>query len=238
MTSKMADVQATKPDGSYPGTARLAVTLAGVSGYVDAVGVTALAGLFVSFMSGNTTSMGLSVGQGLWAKAGHSFLPIVLYVLGALLGSLLLKSSPRVLPLIYSLIALLLTLFMWLTLAAPQRTWWQEDLAILLLVVPMGSLNATLRHVGPTSVGLGYVTGTLASLGETLALAILGPRSSDRTRAIWVHIVVWLGFFGGAALGSLATHRFPSWAVAVPIVVLLVVAALTAQNASPRPADL
>ena len=46
--------------GAYPGTARLAYTLAGVSGYVDGVGATLLAGLFVSFMSGNTTSAGLA----------------------------------------------------------------------------------------------------------------------------------------------------------------------------------
>ena len=231
-----------RPAGAaqYPGTARLAVTLAGVSGYVDGVGATTLAGLFVSFMSGNTTSTGLAVGQGLWAKAGHAGLPVLLYVLGSLLGALLLAASPRAraLPRTYALCALLLALFAGLTLAVPHRAGWVEALATALLVLPMAAMNATLRHVGGASVGLGYVTGTLAGLGEVLATAISGPRAAGRAREIWLHVGLWLGFFLGAALGAYATHRVSSWAVALPVVVLGVAAVQTAHNPPPHPADL
>lgn len=225
--------------GAYPGTSRLAVTLAAVSGYIDGVGATLLAGLFVSFMSGNTTSTGLALGQGQWARAGHFALPIALYVLGSVLGALLLGTSPRGLSLTYGLSALLLALFAWLTLAAAGQAGWQTSLALLLLVWPMAMVNVTLRHVGSASVGLGYVTGTLVSLSESLATAISRKgRNLHQAHDIWLHLGLWMGFVLGATLGAFVTHRWSSWAVTPPILILLLVAARAAQHPPPRPADL
>src|SRR5215472_19023315 len=48
----------------------LAAMLAALAGMVDAIGYLHLKGLFVSFMSGNSTQLAVSLGQGNLAEAG------------------------------------------------------------------------------------------------------------------------------------------------------------------------
>ena len=43
----------------------LACALSALAGYVDGIGFLHLGGLFVSFMSGNSTRMGVSLAQGI-----------------------------------------------------------------------------------------------------------------------------------------------------------------------------
>ena len=47
----------------------LACALSALAGYVDGIGFLHLGGLFVSFMSGNSTRMGVSLAQGHWLNA-------------------------------------------------------------------------------------------------------------------------------------------------------------------------
>src|ERR1700730_17248847 len=67
----------------------LACALSALAGYVDAVGFLHLRGLFVSFMSGNSTRMGVSLAQAEWANAAKSLGLIALFVTGAAAGSLI-----------------------------------------------------------------------------------------------------------------------------------------------------
>src|SRR5271154_5572159 len=50
----------------------LACALSALAGYVDAIGFLHLGGLFVSFMSGNSTRMGVSLAEGQWTSAATS----------------------------------------------------------------------------------------------------------------------------------------------------------------------
>src|ERR1700719_1863289 len=68
----------------------LACALSALAGYVDSIGFLHLGGLFVSFMSGNSTRMGVSLAEGQWWSALESFGLIVLFVIGATAGSLIL----------------------------------------------------------------------------------------------------------------------------------------------------
>ena len=56
----MAETEVEIPPAAYG----LVFPLAGVGGYVDAVGFLTLAGLFVAHMSGNTIRLGVFVGDG------------------------------------------------------------------------------------------------------------------------------------------------------------------------------
>src|SRR5216684_628444 len=47
----------------------LACALSALAGYVDGIGFLHLGGLFVSFMSGNSTRMGVSLAEGHWLGA-------------------------------------------------------------------------------------------------------------------------------------------------------------------------
>ena len=67
----------------------LACALSALAGYVDAVGFLHLRGLYVSFMSGNSTRMGVALAQGQWVSASESLALIALFVIGAGAGSLI-----------------------------------------------------------------------------------------------------------------------------------------------------
>src|SRR5437667_12686108 len=64
-------------------TVLLACALSALAGYVDAIGFLHLGGLFVSFMSGNSTRMGVSLAEGQWWSALESLGLIALFVVGA-----------------------------------------------------------------------------------------------------------------------------------------------------------
>src|ERR1700755_1696840 len=61
----------------------LACALSALAVYVDGIGFLHLGGLFVSFMSGNSTRMGVSLADGNWSAAGEALGLIVLFVAGA-----------------------------------------------------------------------------------------------------------------------------------------------------------
>jgi len=67
----------------------LACALSALAGYVDGIGFLHLGGLFVSFMSGNSTRMGVSLADGQWGAAANALGLIALFVIGAAFGSLI-----------------------------------------------------------------------------------------------------------------------------------------------------
>src|SRR5260370_241192 len=67
----------------------LGCAVSALAGYVDAIGFVHLGGLFVSFMSGNSTRMGVSLAEGQWLHAAKALGLIALFVIGAAAGSLI-----------------------------------------------------------------------------------------------------------------------------------------------------
>src|SRR5215467_5522537 len=67
----------------------LAMALVAVAGWVDAAGYLQLGGLFVSFMSGNSTQLGVGLGRGRWLSAAEAGAVIGVFVLGAFAGELI-----------------------------------------------------------------------------------------------------------------------------------------------------
>src|SRR4051794_22621395 len=67
----------------------LACALSALAGYVDGIGFLHLGGLFVSFMSGNSTRLGVSLAEGHWLEAAAALALIALFVVGAAAGSLI-----------------------------------------------------------------------------------------------------------------------------------------------------
>ncbi len=53
----------------------LACALSALAGYVDGIGFLHLGGLFVSFMSGNSTRMGVNLASGHWHDAAEALGP-------------------------------------------------------------------------------------------------------------------------------------------------------------------
>src|SRR5215831_19387611 len=73
----------------------MAAVLAALAGMVDVVGYLHLKGLFVSFMSGNSTQLGAALGQGDLTTATAIAELITLFVLGAAAGQMLADFAGR-----------------------------------------------------------------------------------------------------------------------------------------------
>jgi uncharacterized membrane protein YoaK (UPF0700 family) len=206
---------------------RLSTSLALIAGYVDGYGIVAL-GVYVSFMSGNTTQTGTQTGQGHFVAALPSAVAIMFFVIGNFAGTLLthsgLRHSRRVL---LGAVAALLAVIIAVTGSVSLNA----EVGIAVLALAMGMMNTALSQVGGQQVSLTFVTGDLARIARHLAMAIIRAPVQG-TRGLWdTHLYrafivtrVWGGFLTGAVLSGAATPHFGVWVLLLPFLGLLVLA--------------
>jgi uncharacterized membrane protein YoaK (UPF0700 family) len=177
-------------------TQRLAICLAMLAGFVDAVGFLKLGGLFVSFMSGNSTrlAIGLAEDPMLAVRAG---LLVTAFIAGVVAGSLVSAKVARRAPTILGLVATLLFA------AATLDLLGFDNAAIGAMAIAMGCANTVFQRDGEVSIGVTYMTGTLVKLGQRLADALRGGN-----RTAWIpYLLLWLGLVAGAVAGSMGYLR-------------------------------
>ena len=175
----------------------LACALSALAGYVDAIGFLHLGGLFVSFMSGNSTRMGVSLAEGQWRSALESLALIALFVVGAGAGSLMvLGRGTNRQPWVLLAEALLLAA------AALGYALGLSRVAVTAIVLAMGLENAVFQIHGGGGLGLTYVTGALVKVGQLAAVALTGG-----ARWGWVpNLLLWAALVAGALCGAAAYH--------------------------------
>lgn len=175
----------------------LAIGLAGLAGFVDAVGFLSADGYFVSFMSGNTTRLGVNLAR----APAAALIPALLiagFVLGVAAGAVVAaRAGARRKPAVLGLVGALLVL------GAASRPLAPAGLTLACLVSAMGALNNTFQRDGEVAVGLTYMTGALVKLGQAIGAAAAGTR-----RTGWpAYLLLWSGLASGGVLGALAfTH--------------------------------
>ncbi|MNU45836.1 hypothetical protein D3C71_346860 [compost metagenome] len=181
-----------------PRSRTLAACLSAVAGYVDVVGFLMTGGFFVSFMSGNSTRLGIGLAGASTAAAVAGGL-ILAFVAGVVLGASVGRAARTWKePAILGLVTVLLIL------AATTHWLGMGPLAALPLALAMGAQNAVFAQDGEVSVGLTYMTGTLVKLGKRLTVALWG---GDRFG--WVpYLLLWAGLLSGAVSGALAYAQF------------------------------
>jgi uncharacterized membrane protein YoaK (UPF0700 family) len=178
----------------------VAILLAALAGFVDALAFTSLGGFFASFMSGNTTRLGVGLGGGMPGDAAMAGSLILSFVAGVILSSIIVRArAPRSHAAVMALVTALLVLAALVATLAPGR------IALLLLAAAMGAENGVFTREGEVAIGLTYMTGSLVRMGQGLANALMG----DADRFGWVrYLALWIGFAAGVVLGAEAQARW------------------------------
>jgi uncharacterized membrane protein YoaK (UPF0700 family) len=207
---------------------RLAAALALIAGFIDAYGMITY-GVFVSFMSGNTTQTGYQAAEGAFGPASLSALAILFFVVGSFAGTLLVEFAGRYARrVLYCAVAAALAAIVGLT----QYGVLSGAFAIAAISVAMGVMNNALSRVGAQAISLTFVTGSLSRVGSSLALALRraplrdaqGPWDTHLRRALML-ARLWLGFLVGALMSGAATPRYGALVLAAPALILAVMAA-------------
>jgi uncharacterized membrane protein YoaK (UPF0700 family) len=197
----------------------LTVAFTAVAGFVDAIGFLRLNGLFLGFMSGNSTRFAVALARMRWVEAGRAGGLVLLFVGGVVVGASIGRAAGAWRrPAILVGEAMLLVLGM-----ALGRLGFAGAVP---LVLAMGVQNAALQKVGGIQVSVTYITGALVQLGERLADPGTSPRWS------WTpHALLWLGLVIGGAFGATAYVHFGLVALAAPAGGALALGAMLAPRA-------
>ena len=199
----------------------LACALSALAGYVDAIGFLHLGGLYVSFMSGNSTRMGVELAQGQWVAAAASLGLIVLFVIGAAAGSLIVLGHG-----VHRQPWVLLAEAALLAAGALAYAFGLPNAAVAAIVLAMGLENAVFQIEGGAGLGLTYVTGALVKVGQLAAAALKGG-----ARWGWVsNLLLWAALVAGSLCGGLAylwINLAAIWFAAAAALALSAVVAVT-----------
>ena len=213
----------------------LAALLAMIAGFVDAYGMITY-GVYVSFMSGNTTQTGYQTAEGAFGPALLSALAILFFVIGSFAGTLLVQAAGRLARrAVFGVVAAALAEVVGLT----YFDFLSVGFGIAIVSAAMGILNSAFSRVGAQSVSLTFVTGTLSRVGSHLALAARrspladaqGPWDTHLRRAMLL-ARLWVGFLAGALLSGAATPRYGALVLAAPAVILAALAAFDRSDAA------
>lgn len=189
-----------------PARQRLALGLAGLAGLVDATGFVVAGGYFTSFMSGNTTRMGVELAQ----SPALALAPLGLIAGflagvtgGALVGRRVRGRHKRVL---LGLVAVLLTAGAGLLAAGLAVPF----LALAAMAMGLAN-NVFVGDDGEVTVGVTYMTGALVRFGQGLAARLAGePAESTRGYGR-----LWSALALGAAAGGALCLVAPLWSAAL-----------------------
>lgn len=222
------------PPGRTPpasGRTALAVALAALAGWVDATGFVEWHGLFVSFMSGNTTNAVVAATLGDASRAWTFGRAILAFLTGTALGEFIRLGSGRwERPCVLLSEALLLGAGLW-SLIARQP----EALSTALIGLAMGVQNADIHQAEGVPVTLTYFTGAMVNVSRAVAAALAGR---GPWRAALPNLGLWIGLVAGALSGAAVAHVDTAMALAIAGTVAAGLALLTAMGvgrAEPRP---
>lgn len=173
-------------------TRLMAIALAGLAGLVDGIGFTLSQGFFVSFMSGNSTRLGVGVVHD-GGFALTALLIIAAFVAGVAAGTCLNQLCVR-----HRRAAVMALVAAMLSLTAAALPILPLRLALCLLAAAMGASNVVLEAGGEVRIGVTYMTGALVRIGQSLGQAIGG-----RDDGAWLRwLPLWLALVTGAFAGA------------------------------------
>ncbi|MBP2615045.1 YoaK family protein [Chryseobacterium jejuense] len=200
---------------------RVAIFLALIAGYIDATGLIQWK-TYVSFMSGNTTSLGAAISTGKSGIIITSVTVISCFSLGIYAGiclSLWKRIKKQILTfylvsgilIFYSIIAYFYDI--------------NNLLSIAIIGFSMGLMNTIVTSVGNQKVNTDFVTGTLNSLARNTAMLTMTENKAEKIEytSNVVHLLfLWIGFLSGASIAPFLLDYFGKWTLMIPALSLMI----------------
>ncbi|HLS93025.1 MAG TPA: DUF1275 family protein [Microbacterium sp.] len=175
----------------------LSSSLALIAGFVDAIGFIETGGLFVSFMSGNSTEAGVEMLSGNRNVALLSAYLIVAFVAGVAIAGAIAGHVRDHRPCVLAGAALALAAVAVLEFAGAGSVW-----AYGLVSAVMGAINTLYLAEGRARIAITYATGTLVSLGLAISALLTGG-----SRVAWRRPLLLWGALAFGAIAGAAAHR-------------------------------
>lgn len=172
----------------------LAIGLAALGGFVNAMGYLSLGRLDVSFMSGNSSVAGMGMVTDIQHRVLLAVGLVAAFVAGVVVGTLFGRLLDRQRSAgVLVLVTVLLGGAGWLGQAG-----WMICCG-LSLALAMGVENTAFDRPGHPGNGITYMTGTLVRIGRRMAEAMVG----GPWRQVLPDALLWLGLVVGASLGAI-----------------------------------
>ncbi|TDW43376.1 uncharacterized membrane protein YoaK (UPF0700 family) [Flavobacterium sp. 270] len=216
----IAEVNSTKATEQVITQEKLAIILACIAGYLDAVGIVKWK-TYVSFMSGNTTQLGISISNGKHAVIMTSVTVISCFLFGIYTGtclSLWKKYKIQKLPfyIVSGILIFYTTVSFYYTISVLQ--------SLAIIGFSTGIMNTIVTSVGNQKINTDFVTGTLNSLAKNTAMLNMATETAERkeykTNAIRLFLL-WLGFLSGAFTAPFLLPLLKNWILMLPAFLLL-----------------
>jgi uncharacterized membrane protein YoaK (UPF0700 family) len=209
--------------------------LALAGGFLDGFTYTGHGHVFANAMTGNVVLLGINCFSGSVETGLRHLPPIVMFLLGVMVGKML--ETPAMARRLRHphLAALMIQIAMLSALAVlPART---PDVWFTTTIAFVGSVQVeSFRRVHGRSFNTTYTTGNLRTFAESCFAWGFAGGGSEARIATWDFGVICLSFFAGAAVGGVGTMRLGNRALWIDIVLLLVVVLRVWPRAEPEAA--
>lgn len=221
----------------------VALWLTFIAGFVDIAGAITIYDIFSAHMTGTTVRLGKHLVQRDWNALGITGLVLAAFVVGSLLGRILIEAAARVRFRSIAAITLgcetvLLLGGMMFVPPRPEIPFGAVALPLLMLAAAMGFQTATLTRIGALTVHTTFVTGMINKLSQLLSHWIFRTydlfhsdkqrqhelREARRQTARQARFIfsIWLLYVIGAICGTYGALHWHRNSFLVPACMLLV----------------
>jgi uncharacterized membrane protein YoaK (UPF0700 family) len=178
-----------------------------IAGYADAIGFLQFRA-FAGQMTGNTILLAISIVGTNWAQVAFYVAVIACFLIGVVIaGGLVRLGHAPAIALVLSAVAL--------TACAFVTVHW----GALLLAFAMGAQNGAVTRFGDATLNTVFITGDLQKLFEAVLGWLWQSKDGQPPPGFAILAPVWLEYFAGALLGSLA-HAALAYPLLIPAALL------------------
>jgi uncharacterized membrane protein YoaK (UPF0700 family) len=208
----------------------VAVLLAGVTGFVDAIAFGRFLGVFPANQSGNAVFLGMAIGGSSVSTVWRPATAMVGFALGIVVGQLVRRRVRRLRLGAWLLLCELTCFVLIIAITGPidrvHLIGGGEGVALILLAsMAMGVQTEVIRHIAGIAVATTYQTGAIARMGENIGNVLSRTTRLRDEREVVVLLLVLAAYVGGAAVGAASPGEW-EWSMVLAAAVVGVTAAV------------